>query len=64
MQDFMSRRDQHLLHLTAAIMTELSGKIGGNFGITPNLGAYGELAFITADDDNNYGAKAGMKYNF
>ena len=44
--------------------TELSGKVGGNVGLTPNLGAYGELAFITADDDNNYGAKAGLKYSF
>ena len=44
--------------------TELSGKVGGNVGITSKLNAYGELAFITADDDNNYGAKAGLKYSF
>jgi len=44
--------------------TELSGKIGGNVGLTEKLGAYGELAFITGDDDNAYGAKAGLKYTF
>jgi len=44
--------------------TELSGKVGGNVGLTEKLGAYGELAFITGDDDNSYGAKAGLKYTF
>lgn len=44
--------------------TELSGKVGGNVNLTSKLGAYGELAFITAEDDNNYGAKAGLKYSF
>ena len=44
--------------------TELSGKIGGNLAVSENIGVYGELAFITSDDDNAYGAKAGVKYTF
>ena len=27
-------------------------------------GAYGEVSFITGEDDNGYGGKLGVKYNF
>ena len=43
---------------------ELSGKAGGSVSLTENLGAYGEVSFITGDDDNGYGTKVGIKYNF
>jgi hypothetical protein len=43
---------------------ELSGKAGGSYGVTEALSVYGEVSFITAEDDNNYGAKLGAKYNF
>ena len=43
---------------------ELSGKAGGSVSLTENLGAYGEVSFITGEDDNGYGTKVGIKYNF
>ena len=46
----------------------LSGKVGGNFQATDNLGVYGEISLLTADedtdDDNSWGTKVGIKYNF
>ena len=46
--------------------TEFSGKAGVGVEITENLGAYGELSFITVDaqDDLNVGGKLGLKYTF
>ena len=43
---------------------ELSGKAGGSVPLTEKLGAYGEVSFITDDEDNGYGTKVGLKYNF
>ena len=43
---------------------ELSGKAGGSLPLTEKLGAYGEVSFMTGDDDNSYGVKAGVKYSF
>tara|TARA_R100001530_G_scaffold134593_1_gene109764 strand:- start:231 stop:605 length:375 start_codon:yes stop_codon:yes gene_type:complete len=46
----------------------LSGKVGGNFQATNNLGVYGEVSLLTADedtdDDSSWGTKVGVKYNF
>ena len=46
----------------------LSGKVGGNFQATDNLGVYGEISLLTAeedsDDDTSWGTKVGIKYNF
>ena len=46
----------------------LSGKVGGNFQATDNLGVYGEVSLLTADEDtdvdNSWGTKVGVKYNF
>ena len=46
----------------------LSGKVGGNFQATDNLGVYGEISLLTAeedsDDDTSWGTKVGVKYNF
>jgi len=44
--------------------TEFSGKVGASAGLTDNLSLYGEFAFITGDDDNGYGTKAGVKFTF
>jgi len=44
--------------------TELSGKAGASVSITENLSAYGEVSFLTTDDDNGYGTKAGVTYRF
>ena len=45
--------------------TEVSGKVGLDFKATEKLGLYGELAGITAgDEDNVYNLKAGAKYSF
>ena len=44
-----------------------SGKAGLGFGVTDNLGAYGEVSFLGSGDDDidrGYGAKLGLKYNF
>ena len=46
----------------------LSGKAGGNFQATDNLGVYGEVSLLTADEDtdldNSWGTKVGVKYSF
>tara|TARA_B100000925_G_scaffold236811_1_gene185545 strand:+ start:185 stop:550 length:366 start_codon:yes stop_codon:yes gene_type:complete len=46
--------------------TQFSGKAGLGVPVTDQLGVYGELSFLTADDtDNNgYGGKLGLKYSF
>lgn len=43
---------------------ELSGKAGGSYAVTDALSVYGEVSFITGDDDNGYGTKVGVKYSF
>ena len=43
---------------------ELSGKIGGSVQASEAFGVYGELSFITAEDDPSIGTKFGVKYNF
>jgi len=43
---------------------ELSGKIGGSVQASPNVSIYGELSFITAEDDPSVGTKLGAKWNF
>jgi len=43
---------------------ELSGKIGGSAPLGEDLSLYGEVSFITGDDRNSYGTKAGLKYTF
>ena len=46
--------------------TQFSGKAGLGFAVTDQLGAYGELSFLTADDsdDLGVGGKLGVKYSF
>jgi hypothetical protein len=43
---------------------ELSGKVGGSVQAAPNVSVYGELSFITAEDDPAIGTKLGAKWNF
>ena len=43
---------------------ELSGKAGGSYSVNDALSVYGEVSFITGEDDNGYGTKIGAKYNF
>ena len=43
---------------------ELSGKIGGSVQATENFGVYGEVSFITTDEDPAVGTKIGAKWNF
>ena len=42
---------------------ELSGKAGGSYSVSEALSVYGEVSFITGEE-NGYGVKAGAKYNF
>ena len=46
--------------------TQFSGKAGLGVPVTDQLGVYGELSFLTADDNDNngYGGKLGVKYSF
>jgi hypothetical protein len=44
--------------------TELSGKIGASVQASQNFSIYGELSFITAEDDPAIGTKLGAKYSF
>ena len=43
---------------------ELSGKVGGNVQVADNVGIYGELSFLTAEDDPSVGTKFGVKWGF
>tara|TARA_Y100001937_G_scaffold114133_1_gene163550 strand:+ start:66 stop:431 length:366 start_codon:yes stop_codon:yes gene_type:complete len=46
--------------------TQFSGKAGVGVPVSDNIGVYGELSFLTADDkdDLGLGGKLGVKYNF
>ncbi len=43
---------------------EFSGKVGASAPLSDRLALYGELSVLTAEADNNYGTKAGLKYTF
>ncbi len=43
---------------------EVSGKIGGSVQVAEDVSIYGELSFITADEDPSVGTKLGAKWNF
>ena len=43
---------------------EFSGKVGGSVSLSDSVSAYGEVSFMTADSDNNYGTKVGFTYDF
>ena len=43
----------------------MSGKVGANIAATDQLGFYGEVSVLTAEDtDNDWGTKIGAKYSF
>ena len=46
--------------------TEFSGKAGIGIPVSDAIGVYGELSFLTAEDDDDFGVggKLGLKYNF
>ena len=46
--------------------TEFSGKAGLGLPISDALSAYGEVSFLTAEDEDDFGVggKLGVKYNF
>ncbi len=46
--------------------TQFSGKAGVGVPVSEAIGVYGELSFLTADDDDDFGlgGKLGVKYNF
>jgi len=46
--------------------TQFSGKAGLGIPVSDAVGVYGELSFLTADDNDNngYGGKLGLKYSF
>jgi len=43
---------------------EFSGKVGASAPLSERLALYGEVSVLTAEADNNYGTKAGLKYTF
>ena len=46
--------------------TEFSGKVGVGVPVSEAIGVYGELSFLTAEDEDDFGVggKLGLKYNF
>ena len=46
--------------------TQFCGKAGLGIPVSDALSAYGEVSFLTADDDDDFGVggKLGVKYNF
>ena len=46
--------------------TQFSGKAGLGIPVTDALSAYGEVSFLTAEDEDDFGlgGKLGLKYNF
>ena len=43
---------------------ELSGKVGGSVQVAEDVSIYGEVSFITAEEDPAVGTKLGAKWNF
>ena len=46
--------------------TEFSGKAGIGLPVSDAIGVYGEVSFLAAEDDDDFGVggKLGVKYNF
>ena len=46
--------------------TQFSGKVGLGVPVSDALSAYGEVSFLTAEDEDDFGVggKLGLKYNF
>ena len=46
--------------------TQFSGKAGVGIPVSEDIGVYGEVSFLTAEDDDDFGVggKLGVKYNF
>jgi len=46
--------------------TQFSGKAGVGLPVSDALGVYGEVSFLTAEDEDDFGlgGKLGVKYNF
>ena len=46
--------------------TQFSGKAGVGVPVSDALGVYGEMSFLTAEDEDDFGlgGKLGVKYNF
>ena len=46
--------------------TQFSGKAGLGVAVTDAVGVYGEVSFLTAEDEDDFclGGKLGLKYNF
>jgi hypothetical protein len=46
--------------------TQFSGKAGIGVPVSDALGVYGEMSFLTAEDEDDFGVggKLGVKYNF
>jgi hypothetical protein len=46
--------------------TQFSGKAGIGVPVSDALGVYGEMSFLTAEDEDDFGlgGKLGVKYNF
>jgi hypothetical protein len=46
--------------------TQFSGKVGVGVPVGDAIGVYGEMSFLTAEDDDDFGlgGKLGVKYNF
>ena len=43
---------------------EFSGKAGASVALGESTSVYGEVSFVTGDDDNGYGIKTGIKHSF
>ena len=43
---------------------QFSGKAGGAVAIGESTSIYGEVSFVTGEDDTGYGVKTGIKHNF
>lgn len=46
--------------------TQFSGKVGLGVPVSDSIGVYGEMSFLTADDNDDFGVggKLGAKFNF
>ena len=43
---------------------EFSGKVGASVALSEDVDLYGEVSFLTGDEESSYGAKAGVKWTF
>ena len=64
--DFLPKTKIELAVKDADTETRLSGKAGGSIAVSESTDIYGEVSFLTGEEEENFGSggKLGVKYSF